>query len=229
MVERDHAQQTQQLYKKNKLLRDSQHRFVKGHSCATNLILFMDKLTKIVDDNKMADVIYLDFSKAFDNVPRQRLLLKLKRKGIGGLVLTWIEAWLTGRTQAVRVGEEDSAKREVGSGVPQGSVLGPLLFDIFIDDIDECAEELELLLKFADDTKGLKEVAGEADRVKLQSTLDKLSQWATTWSMEFNVDKCKVMHVGRQNREYKYYMGGVELHAVEEHGRHGPQEPQTRA
>ena len=200
----------------NNLLRNTQHGFVKGRSCTTNLVAFLDKLTSIVDLGGAADLFYLDFSKAFDKVPRKRLLLKLKAKGVDGNILGWITDWLTNRTQAVRVGSQESRKSRVESGVPQGSVLGPLLFDVFIDDIDECAELIELILKFADDTKGLKQIKDDSDRKKLQDTLDELVRWSQSWCMEFNISKCKIMHVGRGNPKFKYFMNGEELKQVEE-------------
>ena len=200
----------------NKLIRNTQHGFIKGRSCTTNLTTFLDKLTATVDTGKSADVFYLDFSKAFDKVPRGRLLQKLMAKGIDGQVIRWIELWLTGRTQAVRVGEAVSTNTEVGSGVPQGSVLGPILFYIFIDDIDECAEDISLLAKFADDTKGYQEISCAADQQALQKALDRLVDWAGKWCMSFNLDKCKIMHVGHGNPQHKYFMEGVELKTVEE-------------
>jgi ribonucleases P/MRP protein subunit RPP40 len=104
----------------------------------------------------------------------------------------------------------------VDSGVPQGTVMGPPLFTIFIDDIDEVARKIELLIKFADDNKVYKVINSVLDRDILQETLNKLCEWAKTWEMEFNVSKCKILHVGRTNLEYKYYMNNVELQAVEE-------------
>ena len=202
--------------KNNQLLKDSQHGFLKGKSCTTNLTVFMDKITKVLDEGKCADIFYLDFAKAFDKVPHQRLLEKMKSKGIKGNVYNWISEWLTGRTQAVRVNEAESDPSDVKSGVPQGSVLGPPLFDIFIDDLDECSEEISLILKFADDTKGFQEIQGPDDRDKLQLALDKLVQWAETWGMKFNVPKCKIMHVGRNNPAYEYSMENENMTVVEE-------------
>ena len=176
----------------------------------------MDKITKELDEGKCADVFYLDFAKAFDKVPHQRLLEKMKSKGISGNVYNWISSWLTGQTQAVRVNDAESEPSDVKSGVPQGSVLGPPLFDIFIDDLDLCAEAIGLLLKFADDTKGFQEIQGPDDRAKLQQALDNLVEWASTWGMKFNVPKCKIMHVGRNNPEYEYNMDNVKMTVVEE-------------
>ena len=109
----------------NNLIKETQHGFMPGRSCTTNLVLFLDKTTDIVDRGKNADIFYLDFAKAFDKVPRARLLQKMRTKGIGGHVLSWIQNWLTGRTQSVKIGIENSDNCEVKSGVPQGSVLGP--------------------------------------------------------------------------------------------------------
>ena len=176
----------------NKLLRESQHGFLTGRSCTTNLIKFTDKITRILDEGKCADVFYLNFAKAFDKVPHGRLLTKMKSKGINGKVHEWIKSWLSGRTQAVRVNTSKSEPSEVESGVPQGSVLGPPLFDIFIDDIDTCTSEISLLLKFADDTKGFQVIQGPGDRDKLQNALDNLVQWANTYGNE-------VQHTKMQN------------------------------
>ena len=200
----------------NNLIKESQHGFMPGRSCTTNLVTFLDKLTEIVDRGKPADIFYLDFAKAFDKVPRARLIQKLRSKGIEGNILRWVENWLTGRTQAVKVGNDRSGNCDVKSGVPQGSVLGPPLFTIFIDDLDDYATLVDMLVKFADDTKGLQEMNGDEDRDKLQGTLDRLMEWAADWGMQFNIDKCKIMHVGRNNPQYEYTMGGSKLKVVEE-------------
>jgi hypothetical protein len=149
-------------------------------------------------------------------VPHERLLLKLAAKGVTGRILTWIRNWLTGRTQWVAMGGERSDSKEVESGIPQGTLLGPPLFTVHIDDIDLIAQLAEILVKFADDTKGAKEINGEEDRKILQEILDNLQKWANDWGMEFNIAKCKIMHVGRGNPRYTYHMNGIELATTEE-------------
>jgi ribonucleases P/MRP protein subunit RPP40 len=104
---------------------------------------------------------------------------------------------------------------EVLSGVPQGSVLGPLLFLIFINDIDAAAETIEILLKFADDTKVGQTVRSDLDRAALQAALDGLCRWTEDWGMSLNVAKCKVIHFGRNNPEFEYHMQGQRLEKVE--------------
>ena len=169
-----------------------------------------------MDAGKAVDIFYLDFSKAFDTVSHSRLLIKLEAKGIGGPVLEWIRDWLTDRTQVVKIGQARSTQSAVTSGVPQGSVLGPTLFTVYIDDIDEVAGDLDLMVKFADDTKGMKVIENEEDRAKLQNTLDRLYNWAEKWGMKFNLDKCKIMHVGKNNPKHEYKMGGQKLAVVTE-------------
>ena len=192
-----------------KLMRKTQHGFCKGRSCLTNLLEFFEGVNKQVDKGDPIDIVYLDFQKAFDKVPHQRLLSKLSSYGIKGQVLLWIENWLINRKQRVSINGHFSQWRVVSSGVPQGSVLGPMLFNLFINDL-----ELGLsseVAKFADDTKLFRVVKAREDCEALQRDLSRLEEWASMWQMRFNVAKCKVMHIGTKNPKYKYKLMGSEL------------------
>ena len=196
---------------KNNLLRNTQHGFSKGRSCTTNLLDFMEKVTDYVDKGFPVDIIYLDFAKAFDKVPHLRLAEKLKAIGIEGHILEWIKSWLSDRRQKVRVYGSESQWEQVLSGVPQGSVLGPILFIIYNDDIDCAAISPVFINKFADDTKTARPIKTEQDRIELQACLDGMCSWAMMWGMEFNVKKCKVMHIGHINNRLTYSMNGLAL------------------
>ena len=190
--------------RKYNLIKESQHGFVHKRSCLTNLLEFLEHVTNYVDQGYPIDVIYLDFQKAFDKVPHKRLMLKLRALGIVDEIYCWIEDWLKDRKQRVILLGANSDWIGVKSGVPQGSVLGPLLFLIYINDIDEGVASG--LLKFADDTKIFGVVANNEDIKKLQGDLINLCRWSKDWLMLFNVEKCKVMHIGYNNKKVKYEM-----------------------
>ncbi|WP_133434224.1 RNA-directed DNA polymerase, partial [Aeromicrobium phragmitis] len=194
---------------KHKLINPSQHGFLKARSCLTNMLCFLEDVTKWVDEGSPVDIIYLDFQKAFDKVPHQRLLLKLKAHGIGEGIINWIEKWLNDRRQRVVVDGEPSNWKSVLSGVPQGSVLGPLLFLVYINDLDD--DITSKVLKFADDTKVFRKVKHDGDKQRLQDDLDKLIKWSEKWQMLFNFGKCKCLHTGHGNKDVHYKMGGTVL------------------
>ncbi|CAM5111563.1 unnamed protein product [Natator depressus] len=154
------------------LLGKSQHGFWKGKSCLTNLLEFFEGVNKNVDKGYSMDIMYLDFQKAFDKIPHQRLLSKVGCHGIRGKILSWISNWLKDRKQRVGINGQFSEWREVNSGVPQGSVLRPVLFNIFINDLEK--EVNCEVAKFADDTKLLMIVKSKADCEELQGDLTKL-------------------------------------------------------
>ena len=200
----------------HQLIRASQHGFMLGRSTLTNLLAYLESLTALVDEGHAVDVLYLDFAKAFDKVPHARLIEKCRGLGIGGKVLSWIQEWLTGRQQRVVLNGKYSGWGDVVSGVPQGSVLGPTLFVIFINDID-CAVDVtgSLLLKFADDTKWAMVVDTEEQCQVFQEGIHRLENWSREWQMLFNSGKCHVLHLGSRNREREYTMGGQVLETVD--------------
>jgi hypothetical protein len=196
------------------LISASQHGFSKGKSCLTNILVFLEDLTRLVDERQCVDIAYLDFAKAFDKVPHGRLVDKLKALGIDGDVALWIQEWLSNRTQRVVLGGQASEWSAVASGVPQGSVLGPILFLVFINDLEDGM--LSKVLKFADDTKIYSNVSCANGQAQLQSDLDRATDWSSKWLMSFNVDKCKMVHAGYNNPQASYSMNGIQLQPVDE-------------
>ena len=157
-------------------------------------------------------MFYMDFQKAFDTVPHGRLLVKLKGYGIKGKTLSVISDFLSDRSFCVNVGDRKSNYHPVTSGIPQGSVLGPLLFLIYINDLPEGI--LNKLSLFADD---LKMYARSSTYVDNQKDIDVMDKWQQLWLVNFNTvdQKCKVMYVGRNNPHHEYYLGGELLPSVE--------------
>lgn len=200
----------------NSLINESQHGFLKNKSCATNLLEFLEAITSEADNGSPIDIIYLDFSKAFDKVPKLRLMEKLAAHSISGKVFNWIKNWLSDRTQRTVLNGKQSDWSDVWSGVPQGSVLGPVLFLIFINDLDFIRHLITVLKKFADDTKLGQKILNDSDRQNLQDCLDMLYDWANKWGMQFNVSKCKILHTGRSNPKHTYTMNNIPLTVVEE-------------
>ena len=186
----------------NNLITDSQHGFVGGRSCSTNLLAVLDIWTEIIEGDGAVDTIYLDFAKAFDTVPHERLLHKLRGLGIQGAILEWIRSFLSDRTQKVVIDGEESEWRDVASGIPQGSVLGPLLFVCFVNDLPDIVTSSVYL--FADDTKLFNKVPDY--KTTVQEDLDQLQEWSDKWQLRFNADKCKVMHLGKQTAPTDYTM-----------------------
>ena len=175
----------------------------------------MEDITHLYDNGMAVDEVFLDFAKAFDKVPHQRLLYKLEKYGIKGNILLWIESFLTGREQRVKVGKALSNPTNILSGVTQGSVLGPLLFLVYINDLPlHCCHSTCSI--FADDTKVYKVISNIEDGEKLQSDLSELLRWCKEWNMVFNPDKCHVLHYGKSNEKFIYHLNGSLVNCVDE-------------
>ena len=157
----------------------------------------MDAITDATNKGYSVDLILLDFSKAFDKVSHKKLILKLRAYGIDDVLVNWTEAFLNGRRQRVVMGDSQSEWRDVTSGVPQGSVIGPSDFTFFINDLpDKLVHKVKL---YADDSKLIGIIKKKSDHLTIQNDIDKMQNWANDWQMSFNYDKCKVMHFGKTN------------------------------
>ena len=178
------------FFDQHNILSDMQHGFRKSRSCESQLILIIQDLAKGIDDNTQIDAVLLDFSKAFHKVPHKRLASKLHHYGIRGRTLSWIESFLANRTQRVAVEGVMSDSAPVTSGVPQGTVLGPLLFLVYINDLPAQVKSEARL--FADDCLLYRKICSPDDRAALQRDLDSLQRWERDWLMAFNPDKCEV-------------------------------------
>jgi len=193
--------------RQNNLLSRHQHGFLKRRSTCTQLIECLEDWTKQLENKNPTDVIYVDFRKAFDSVSHDKLLLKLEAYGIKGKLLDWIREFLSNRKQRVCLGNFTSNYVPVTSGIPQGSILGPLLFLIYVNDLPEIFEGVTCKL-FADD---LKLYGCAHDFEKIQKALEMLAKWAKEWQLGIAVQKCGVLHIGDNNPEHAYSLLDKEL------------------
>nr|VZH99524.1 unnamed protein product [Spirometra erinaceieuropaei] len=204
-----------QFLEQHHLLSDAQHGFRSGRSCLTNLLFTLERWTKARDEGNVVHAIYIDFKKAFDSVPHQRLWYKLRNAGIRGRLLVWIQSFLAGRSQRVQVGRQQSSDVSVVSGVPQGSVLGPTLFLVFVND---CFKDQDCdAILFADDIKLWKVIHNAADADHLQANLNRLEDWSKRWLMPFNISKCNFLQLGgfRAPSPRTYFLHGTPLQQVD--------------
>jgi len=193
---------------------ENHHGFRSQHSCVTQLIALIEDLSFAMDHQKQVDV---DFSKAFDSVPHQRLLKKLQNYGINNNIYYWIETWLTKRSQCVVLNGVSLDSVPVQSGVPQGTVLGPLMFLLYINDISKGIHSP--LRLFADDCFLYKVVTTEQDALQLQKDLDLLLKWAEKWQLKFNINKCNLMRFTRPTSPltFSYQLNDHVLSTVDQH------------
>ena len=199
----------------NNILYHHQFGFRQHHSTTQQLLIFLSNILGALNNCSRCDIVYLDFKKAFDSVPHQELLLKLWEVGVVGSLWRWFREYLTNRYQCVCINNCNSSTLPVISGVPQGSLLGPLLFLIYINDLPSSLNHSDTFL-FADDTKCLRPVCSPHDCSLLQSDLDALSSWSTHWKLMFNETKCSLLsidsgHTSTDQSDHQYHINGLSI------------------
>ena len=199
------------------ILTDAQHGFRSNRSCETQLLLTAHDIAAAYSDKVQLDMVLLDFSKAFDKVPHDRLLAKLHHYGIRGETSAWIGSFLKNRTQSVPLEGERSALAWVTSGVPKGSVLGPLLFLLYINDLPEHVRSRVRL--FVDDSTLYREIRSREDQMALQQHLVELEKWEKEWQMSFNPSKCSLFRFSptRKAKEFAYKIHDTKLEQCHTH------------
>ncbi len=180
-----------------------QHGFVRGKNCVTQLIEVFDKIGSLLDRGKQIDVIYLDMSKAFDKVSHKRLLLRLRECGFGGNILNWFHSYLQDRRQQTTILGASSSPSQVTSGVPQGSILGPMLFLLYENDLPSSVKNSSIAT-YADDTKIFKEISNIGDATALQEDLTNFESSSLDAGLFLNSSKCKTLRVTRKHHSIEY-------------------------
>ena len=190
-----------------------QHGFLRNRSTATQLLTVFSNINNILDSGNQADVVYFDLSKAFDSVPHRFLIHKLTSFGIHGNLLNWFSNYLANRLQRVSFNGSVSEWLPVTSGVPQGSILGPLLFLLYINDLPTVLSPNTLCAIFADDTKIYRNINSHQDHLILQHDIDKIHNWSSMWGLTFNKKKCSIISLKRASNstEFIYTMDNTKL------------------
>ena len=198
------------------LLNDAHHGFRSKRSTGTQMVDVLHQWGEALDKGKQVDVLYLDFSRAFDVVPHRLLVHKLQSFGINGRLLKWFECYLMNRKQKVVLNGVSSQSRDVTSGVPQGSILGPLLFLLYVNDLPNVVDSLMSL--FADDSKIARVINTVEDSLMLQADLENIAEWCAKWGMLLNPIKCQCMSITRKLHpiNFHYNIHGRVLSKVDE-------------
>ena len=189
----------------HKLLNKQQHGFLKRHSTATNLLDSINDWSISLHNLSSTIVAYVDFQRAFDSLSHNKLIHKLISYGISGNLLYWIQSFLNNRTQIVRVGNHLSNPCPVSSGVPQGSVLGPILFLLFINDVTDSFQDTISAQLFADDIKIYTTLTHPSDYTSFQSHLDLIHAWSSTWQLPISHSKCNILEIGKRFQPINNY------------------------
>jgi len=194
------GQMTKFLTQHNLIL-DTQHAFIQGRSTTTALLSFYDFITDALDKNLSIHAIFFDFAKAFDKVSHEIMMLRMKQHGFRGKPYNWLLNFLTDRTQRVKIGTKVSEILPVSSGIIQGSVLGPTLFNVFINEIDYCLDHCHIL-KYADDIRIFRSSRRDDSSIhdlmiKIQHDVNNIYNWTETSLMHLNTTKCFVVAFGQ--------------------------------
>ena len=197
----------------DQLIYENQHGFMPGKSCTTQLVQVLDSIGKQLDRGRQSDIIYLDMSKAFDTVRHTVLLQKLEEFKITGSLHSWFSSYLCGRRQRVTIPGGVSPYLPVTSGVPQGSILGPVLFLIYVNDRPKCVSSRSSVAFFADDTKLIKTINSIEDAQLLQQDLNNVNNWATSSGLTFNEIKTKAQTITRKRLPvlHQYTLNGQDI------------------
>ena len=215
LLERLVADQIKTFWTVNNFICKEQHGFLQRRSTVTNLVTSDSIIADCLNDHVPVDVILLDFARAFDKVRHDILISKLKRLGISAKPLEWITDFLSNRTQSVAYDGALSIPAHVTSGVVQGSVLGPLLFVGFINDLPKQASHCDIQL-FADDSKAIGAAANSHEQDLIQCDLDSIEHWSRVNCLPLSIDKCACLHYGLHNKRRSYTIGGGAIKDVEQ-------------
>jgi hypothetical protein len=198
----------------NNLLSSAQSGFRSSRSTLSQLLLAQAQLVDCINKRTCVDSVYTDMSKAFDSLSHKKLIVKLRAYGINSFVCQWIQAFLSNRRQRVVVNSGMSDWLQCTSGVPQGSVLGSLLFNIYINDLPDCVHHSNIYL-YADDAKMFKSINCRLDCLLFQQDIDSISAWCTLWQLKLNILKCLYIRYGLVNRPtFDYSISGILLKKV---------------
>ena len=200
-----------QHFIQNSLFSSKQFGFIKGRSTSVQLINILNIWTRCLEDGGQIDAVYTDFEKAFDKVPHKRLISKLNAYGLDNKIIIWIENFLQNRKQRVNINGSYSNWHSVLSGIPQGSILGPLLFIVYINDLPKVCEPFCEMFLFADDAKIFKHVKTNSDQTTLQKGCNELQKWSDEWLLNLNIIKCKSISVSVSGNtiSYDYSLGSL--------------------
>lgn len=216
VMEKIIADHIRKYWKENDWLSDRQHGFRSGFSCETQLLGLVQDISETMDFREEIDAVVIDLAKAFDKVPHDLLIAKIRNLNIDHRVTNWIKLFLKNRKQKVRIGDAFSEEIDITSGIPQGSVLGPLLFLIYVNDLPaNIKSEIRL---FADDCIVYRRISGTHDRELLQNDLNQIAEWTKVNGMEINVSKCKHIKFSRRKSltQHSYFLNNENINSVTE-------------